>query len=53
MPNGLAELPVSWLLSDDEEQLEFHASTCAGLISPTSAGRSDWKRCQRRTAMFA
>ena len=27
MPKGLAELPVSWLLSGAEEQFEFHAFT--------------------------
>ena len=50
---GLAELPVSWLLSVAEEQFEVRVSTCAGLCSLTSAGRCGWMRCQRRTAMFA
>ena len=30
MQKGSAELPVSWLLSREEEQLEFHVSICAG-----------------------
>ena len=49
---GSTELPVSWLLSGEEEQLEFHVSICAGAISPTSAGRSDWRQCLLRTEAF-
>ena len=44
-PKGSAELLVSWLLSGEEEQFEFHMSICAEPISPTSAGRSGWMRC--------
>ena len=29
MPKGSAKLPVSWLLSDEEEQFELHVSVCA------------------------
>ena len=42
---GSAKLPVSWLLSGEEEQVEFHVSICAGAISPASAGHSSWMRC--------
>ena len=44
---GEEPLPVSWLLSGEEEQFEQHVSICAGAISPTSGGHF------RLDAMFA
>ena len=52
MPKTSAKLPVSWLLSGEEEQFEFHVSVCAEAISPTSAGHSGWMRCPLHTAVF-
>ena len=35
-----------------QEQFDFHASVCAGATSPTSAGRSDWMRCEQHAAVI-
>ena len=40
MLKGSPKLSVSWLLSGEEEQFEFHVSICAEAISLTSVGRS-------------
>ena len=34
-------------------KFEFHLSICAGAISPTPFGRSDWMQCLLRAAVFA
>ena len=39
-------------VSGEEEQFEFHVSTCAGAISPTSAGHSGWMQCLPHAAVF-
>ena len=51
VPSGWVELPVSWLLSGEEEQFEFHVSIFDEAISLTSAGRSGWMRCLLHTAV--
>ena len=38
-----------WLPSVVGERFEFHASTCDGVISPTSAAHSDQRRCLLHT----
>ena len=49
---GLAELLVPWLLSAVEGRFGSHVSTCAKVISPTSASCSHWRQCLLRTEAF-
>ena len=48
----LAELLLPWLLSAVEERFGSRVSICAGVISPTSAARSNWRQRLRRPEVF-
>ena len=52
VPLGLAELLVPWLFSAVEERFGSHVPTCAEVISPTSAARSDWKQCALKCSSY-